>query len=557
MSYTIRVWNNGSNTVTGATIADIVPTNVTTVTWSCAATGTATCGTASGSGNNISLLANLPADTGSTTTADTNYVTITINGIANTNGNISNTATVAPPTGTNDPDCTGSPLVCGGNNTSSQATNITNRTSDVSITKTGTASVAQGGTVSYTLVMRNAGVDRVTGAVITDIVPSNITGVSWTCTRTGNAACTGSSNNSSGTGNTISITTGQIRTASTDFLTIVVTGTATSAGSLTNTATVVPPVGTADPNCSGSPLVCTGNNTASQSTTITGTADLAITKTGTSSVTQGGTVSYTLRAWNNGASAVGGATIADAVPTNITSVTWGCVATGTAVCGTPSGTGNTINLAANLTVDTGTATTADTNYVTITVSGIGTTVGSITNTASITPPSGVTDSDCSGSPLACTGNNRSSQATTINALATPPNVELIKTCPLPANCTSAAQLPGTDLTYKIDFTNTGGQGAGNLTLIDRVPVNTDYKIGSATANVATTGLIFAIEFSSDFDPLNPTFATWTYSPVSGAGGSVAGYDRNVKAIRWRVTSGILSNFSPNNFGNISFITRIR
>jgi len=113
------------------------------------------------------------------------------------------------------------------------------------------------------------------------------------------------------------------------------------------------------------------------------------------------------------------------------------------------------------------------------------------------------------------------------------------------------------LTYKIEFTNTGGLGAANLRIVDGIPLNTDYKVGSAAANVGTTGLTFEIDFSSDYDPLNPNLATWIYFPVSGAGGAAAGYDRNVKAIRWRVTSGTLSNVSPNNIGDISFETRIR
>lgn len=139
----------------------------------------------------------------------------------------------------------------------------------------------------------------------------------------------------------------------------------------------------------------------------------------------------------------------------------------------------------------------------------------------------------------------------------PPLVTLVKSCPNPANCTTAPQLPGTDLTYKIEFTNSGGRGAANLVLVDGIPINTDYKIGSATANVATTGLTFLIEFSSDYNPASPSSATWTYTPVSAGGGASVGYDRNVKGIRWTVTSGTLSQISPNNVGDISFVVKIR
>ncbi len=142
-------------------------------------------------------------------------------------------------------------------------------------------------------------------------------------------------------------------------------------------------------------------------------------------------------------------------------------------------------------------------------------------------------------------------------VVSPPNVGLVKSCPVPADCTTAPQLPDTELTYQIDFTNTGGANASGLTIIDGVPANTDYKLGSANTNAGTTGMTFVIEFSDDYNPSNPPAATWGYIPTSGAGGADAGFDRNVRAIRWRVTAGTLSFASPNNTGSVSFIVKIR
>lgn len=113
------------------------------------------------------------------------------------------------------------------------------------------------------------------------------------------------------------------------------------------------------------------------------------------------------------------------------------------------------------------------------------------------------------------------------------------------------------MTYKIDFSNTGGTNASGLAIVDGIPANTDYKLTTATVNAGTTGMTFATEFSSNYDSNNPTAATWTYTPVSAAGGASAGYDRLVKAIRWRVTAGSLSFASPNNAGSVSFIVKIR
>lgn len=138
-----------------------------------------------------------------------------------------------------------------------------------------------------------------------------------------------------------------------------------------------------------------------------------------------------------------------------------------------------------------------------------------------------------------------------------PNILLAKSCSNPSNCTAAPQLPGTELTYKINFSNVGDIGAQNLIIVDKIPDFTDYKIGTAAVNIGSTGLTAVIEYSNDYDPSNPAIATWDYTPTSGGGGAASGYDRHVKAVRWRVTSGILSNVVPNNIGDVIFITKIR
>jgi uncharacterized repeat protein (TIGR01451 family) len=140
-----------------------------------------------------------------------------------------------------------------------------------------------------------------------------------------------------------------------------------------------------------------------------------------------------------------------------------------------------------------------------------------------------------------------------------PNLTLVKACMAPANCVTQAQTPMTELSYQITYTNIGSAGARNLILLDQIPVNTDFKVGSAAQNPGSTGLTIVIEYSSDYNPAAPGSATWTYTPVSGGGGAPAGFDRNVKAVRWRATApaGGLSQTAPNNTGNISFIVRIR
>jgi uncharacterized repeat protein (TIGR01451 family) len=115
---------------------------------------------------------------------------------------------------------------------------------------------------------------------------------------------------------------------------------------------------------------------------------------------------------------------------------------------------------------------------------------------------------------------------------------------------AGSQIPGTDLTYTITFTNTGGAAARSLIIADQIPANTDFKTGSA-ASTFPAGLTVAVEYS------NNNGSTWSYTPASGGGGAPAGYDRSVTNIRWRVSAGNLSQTAPNNTGNVSFTARIR
>lgn len=94
--YTIVAANDGPNPVTGALVADAVPTTIGEVRWTCSPAPGARCGTAAGSGNTISLLVDLPV--GAT-------VTLIVRGTidATVTGVLENTARVVPPPGTNDP----------------------------------------------------------------------------------------------------------------------------------------------------------------------------------------------------------------------------------------------------------------------------------------------------------------------------------------------------------------------------------------------------------------------------------------------------------------------
>jgi uncharacterized repeat protein (TIGR01451 family) len=115
---------------------------------------------------------------------------------------------------------------------------------------------------------------------------------------------------------------------------------------------------------------------------------------------------------------------------------------------------------------------------------------------------------------------------------------------------TGSQVPGTDLTYTVAFTNSGGAAANTFVIQDAIPANTDFKVGSVSNSLGTTGLTVVVAYS------NNGGTSWTYTPVSGGGGAAAGYDRNVTTVRWTFT-GNLSQTSPNNSGSVRFISRIR
>ena len=91
-----------------------------------------------------------------------------------------------------------------------------------------------------------------------------------------------------------------------------------------------------------------------------------------------------------------------------------------------------------------------------------------------------------------------------------PSVTLVKSV-----TPGGAQMPGTDLLYSIVFNNTGGSPASNIVITDQVPANTDFKVGSVTNSLGTTGLSVTVSYS------NNGGASWTYTPASGAGGAPA------------------------------------
>ncbi|AWH26813.1 Ig-like domain-containing protein [Stenotrophomonas sp. YAU14D1_LEIMI4_1] len=158
-----------------------------------------------------------------------------------------NTATVTAPADVSDPTP--------GNNSSSDS-NALAASAQLSIVKTITTPVpvAAGGAVQYRIEVRNTGPSQAVGATLTDSVPSQLSGVTWTCATVSAAT---SCSAASGTG---SLNVG-VNVGVGDVLVVLVNGTAptvTPATISANAATITPPPGTTDPT--------PGDNTATTPT---------------------------------------------------------------------------------------------------------------------------------------------------------------------------------------------------------------------------------------------------------------------------------------------------
>ncbi len=239
LNYTVVFGNNGPINVTNAAILDNFPAAYTGVTWVCNPNAGAACPSASGSGN-INASVSLPANSS---------LTYQTSGILarNASGQLVNTASILPPAAVIDPIMS--------NNTATD-TDLLTPMADLSITKTdGLYTVNAGQTVTYTIQVGNSGPSDITGAIISDNYPMVLMNGKWLCTGFAGASCSAAS----GTGSINS--TANLPVGSSVVFSAIGTVDLSSTGTLANTATVAPPVGSIDPNGA--------NNSATDSDTIT------------------------------------------------------------------------------------------------------------------------------------------------------------------------------------------------------------------------------------------------------------------------------------------------
>ncbi|MBO9664651.1 CARDB domain-containing protein [Dokdonella sp.] len=399
--FTITIHNNGPSDATSVVLTDQLPATLSFVSATpsqgsyAPATGLWSVGTLTAAG-------------------PTSTATLTITATVVDAGATTNTATV---TGADQPDPNPA------NNSDSASLNG-NPLADLRVTKSGSATVTPGDDVVYTIVVTNQGPSDAANVVVADATPAGLVFVS-------NAgACTTAYPCSIGT-----LANGASATITTTYS---VPANYSGANPIVNTAIVSSDTPDPDP---------TNNQGSAQTGVGPGNADLAITKTGPAAIASGGAISYTLLIVNHGPSPANGASYSDVVPAGITGITATCAGEqGGAACVTPpTVTGNTV---------TGTVgTLPSSGSVLVTINGTAP-QGPLTlsNMATVTPPSGVNDPDPS--------NNQDDVDTAVGT----PMADLVVEKTGPAGAT-----PGTQVTYTLTVTNNGPDDAVDATLDDPTP----------------------------------------------------------------------------------------
>jgi uncharacterized repeat protein (TIGR01451 family) len=126
-------------------------------------------------------------------------------------------------------------------------------------------------------------------------------------------------------------------------------------------------------------------------------------------------------------------------------------------------------------------------------------------------------------------------------------VTLVKSQSVPPGSSLA---PGSVITYTVTFTNSGGAAVQSLQIVDMVPLNTDFQVGSATFSYSSTPTIeYSNAARTALTPPPPPTPFTLYTPV-GVPGS---YDPQVNWVRWTFPGSIPAGAT----GSVSFTVRIR
>jgi uncharacterized repeat protein (TIGR01451 family) len=375
-------------------------------------------------------------------------------------------------------------------------TGTTPTVADIAAAKSGTGFAYVGDPVSYILTVSNNGPANAGTVTVQDIVPANIGTVTWVCVLIGGTGdCDGpaSGTGASGSGNTINLP--QVVLNSGAAIQITLAGTAITSGTVTNfvTATLATP-GLTDSSPS--------NNNATATTRIDPrTADLIVIKSnGVSTLTTGAVTAYTINVGNNGPAPVSNAVLTDPTSAGLTALSVSCTAFGGAVC--PAGL-TTSTLAAGIAIPS--LPVGSTVSIELSAQVTASAGSRVTNTATVSPPSGTTD------PVS--SNNTSVDSDAIIAAV----VRVISAANIcPVNTTE--QL--TNLLTNGNLSNTGASVGGNIPQfpVDFYPGDTSESIQQGAKTYAA-GAVVQNPFIGDIARSVAGTNNWLYSNGNNLAGT--------------------------------------
>jgi uncharacterized repeat protein (TIGR01451 family) len=209
------------------------------------------------------------------------------------------------------------------NNASSDTATVTT-SADLSVVKTGPTTVTAGTSITYTITVTDNGPSDAQAVSLTDALPTGLNFVSAMQTSGPDSF----SNTS--TGNTASFTATTVVAGHTDVFAVIAFAPSSLASGTALPDTAKVSATTADPN--------SANNTSTVNSTVATVADLAVTKTGPATATEGDTITYTVTLTNIGPSDAQGVTLTDTLPAQLN------LLSATASTGTVTTAGKTVTV---------------------------------------------------------------------------------------------------------------------------------------------------------------------------------------------------------------------
>lgn len=314
---------------------------------------------------------------------------------------------------------------------------------DLSISKSDNPDpVVAGQTLTYTITVINAGPSDAANLAVTDTLPAGVafvsaSGTDWSCGHSGGV---------------VTCTRASLAVGSAPDITITVTVDAGTSGPLSNNVSVTSD--THDPD--------TEDNSASESTAVSTSADLSITKTDSvDPVVAGNNLTYTITVSNAGPSDAANVVVTDTLPAGVTFVSsTGC--TESAAGGVPTCSLGTVSAGGN-------------KQYTVTVTVNAGTTGTITN--SVSAASDTSDPDDT--------NNSTSEDTAVNE-------PTIFDPPFGLKTVNDSGYP--ELIWGMVWINNSNATAMLVRIVDPIPANTTYVNGSvsciANGTSSTTQCIY-------------------------------------------------------------------